>query len=601
MTSRLSLLSDEQMYDVAAFDLTDTMDLHDPRFGSAGSLSFECPTCGMYEDQCIGHHAVLDIGCYIFHPLMYKEIESIINTTCIYCGSAMSTKKARTWKCLECREPNHSDYKAPNPKKDTYAAARTDREGRMSYLFPKDVVNMLPVGYVISRILVPPVNLRTPEDIEWSSDIQKLYEQLVSVLRNHPGDYNATSRIYSEIVGSNGIIMKLISGKDGIFRKIMIGKRVESCARTVITPDPCIAVDNVAVPRAVVEEIRVRTRVTRYNLLKLKDLAAKKALWWCFDRDLVEALPRHVLVGTEFIRRLEDGDIALFNRQPSLSRSSLMCFRIVKRKDNYNTFGMNPQAVSPFNADFDGDEMNLFFMPESCAVEMLELCHVSKNVNIDGKTVLVPVQDLVTGCYLMSQIGHERLASIIPEYTKSLPIKKRDLIRIIKDHNKPLDFIQRLQDAVLDWLSTEGLTMPLGSVVASSVEYVQGMASDEFREKCHAKVLEELGNSPLMSIIQSGAKGSIVHASHMAVALGQIHTRKSGHNSDVCRNSYSSGLSPKEFFRHQMAAREGIVSTGVTTSSTGYLNRRVCKIVADLKTQYNGAVGDDYCISSFPK
>ena len=77
-SSRLSLLSDKDVRKVAAFDITDTLDLNDPRFGSTGSLSFECPTCGMYEDQCIGHHASVNLGCYIFHPLIYKDAQHII-------------------------------------------------------------------------------------------------------------------------------------------------------------------------------------------------------------------------------------------------------------------------------------------------------------------------------------------------------------------------------------------------------------------------------------------------------------------------------------------------------------------------------------------
>ena len=101
----------------------------------------------------------------------------------------------------------------------------------------------------------------------------------------------------------------------------------------------------------------------------------------------------------------------------------------------------------------------------------------------------------------------------------------------------------------------------------------------------------------LMSMINSGAKGSAVHASHMALSLGQQYI--GGKEGIFCERPYSRGLTPKEFFGHQMAAREGVVSTGVSTANTGYLNRRACKIMADLKVQYNGTVADDVMISSF--
>lgn len=98
-------------------------------------------------------------------------------------------------------------------------------------------------------------------------------------------------------------------------------------------------------------------------------------------------------------------------------------------------------------------------------------------------------------------------------------------------------------------------------------------------------------------MIESGAKGSEVHASHMAVAIGQQYI--GGKEGVFCERPYSKGLTQREFFGHQMAAREGVVSTGVGTASTGYLNRRACKIIADLKLQYNGIVADGNLLSSF--
>ena len=85
----------------------------------------------------------------------------------------------------------------------------------------------------------------------------------------------------------------------------------------------------------------------------------------------------------------------------------------------------------------------------------------------------------------------------------------------------------------------------------------------------------------------------------MAVSLGQQYIL--GKPGVFCENSYSSGLTPEEFFGHQMAAREGVVSTGVNSASTGYLNRRVCTILADVYKNSNDAIGDKYCISTFPQ
>ena len=745
MASRLSLLSDRDIDNVASFDITETLDLHDPRFGSAGCMSFQCPTCKMQEDECIGHFASLSLGCYIFNPLVYNVIEDIINSTCITCSEVLNRlstrsgqKSSRATVCMNCNSTNYCNYKIisehvkkadrTGKKKGPHAATRCwtvgSRDVRTMYIRPDQIIHILPSGYVLSKILVPPIHLRTPEDVEWSSDMQKYYNQLVQAIRVHPGNAEAALFVYEKIVGSGGI-MGMMSGKEGIFRKIMMGKRLECSARAVISPDPCISIDEVAIPNIVADAIRIPCRVTEYNVAYVKELAYDKKLWWDPVQDHV-ALSRHVLVGMKFYRALENGDFVLFNRQPSLSRESIMCFRIKLKKDDSYTFGMNPQVVSPFNADFDGDEMNIFFIYQ--AAEMLELCHVSNNITVDGKTVLVPVQDVVTGCYMMSlsdqlvdikvwqecmmhvlyksptaslyyensvqssyshmssrvngvaehnlveasgalekpqdvdepaesysktlknfpllgvtqptiirktpvtdiscgakasrppellpSVGcehyvktndyvsginttHNILKSCVPGYDGKI-ITKNVLVNIIKDidGHEALRMLETLQHVVVTWLSNQGLTVPLRSVVATPQVYDYKSSPDVFQEACQLTVERELGNSQLLYMIKSGAKGSIVHAAHMAISLGQQYVN--GKPSMFCNSSYCRGLKPDEFFGHQMAAREGVVRTGVNTAHTGYLNRRVCKIVADMRYQYNGTIADDLYVSSFP-
>ena len=630
-SSRLSLLSDKDVRKVAAFDITDTLDLNDPRFGSTGSLSFECPTCGMYEDQCIGHHASVNLGCYIFHPLIYKDAQHIINSTCAKCKSKiMNVGNSKTNRCSVCQKLNFTNYvikNVPKPKRGVtvvHAAMRADKESQQVYIYPEEVANILPRGYVISCVLVPPVHLRTPNDVEWSSDIQKLYEQLVQALRRDM-DRASIAYIYARIVGSTKKegIMDLISGKDGIFRKIMLGKRLESCARAVITPDPSILLDEVAVPKVIADSISLSICVTQQNMIHMKQLASEEKLWWHKSKTIVH--PRHVINGMRFKRALTDGDLVLFNRQPSLSRSSILCFKTRIRTDDRNqTFGMNPQVVSPFNADFDGDEMNLF-VNQSNDAEMLELCHVSQNVCIDGQTAIVPVQDVITGCYMMSlnddpisdmlwqeclmdinhgmdtsthRTTHGMLRACIPSY-KGNVLTKQVLTKIVGDvgGEEALDMIYVLQAVVERWLMNEGLSVSLRHMMIAPEPYRDDDDPDTFRERCEGRINADMGNTQLLSMIRSGAKGSMMHASHISVALGQQYVN--GREGEFCHNSYCTGLTPREFFGHQMAGREGVVSTGVLTSFTGYLNRKTSKIIADLKEQYNGTVGDNYCISSF--
>lgn len=629
MSSRISLLSDEDISRIAAFDITDNLDLYDPRFGNAGSVEVVCPTCNMRGEVCMGHHASLSLGISMFHPLVYKNAEKIINRKCFNCflvPPGVSKSKIRVCPCGEIK---HGDYVIY--EKNLSVAVRPNRKvSKPAGSIPD---KMLPEGYIISKILVPPIHLRTPENMEWPSEVHKLYEQLIKSVKSK--NTLEICYMYRSIISSpnkKGII-GIMSGKNGIFRKIMMGKRVESSARAVVVGDPSIMLDELAVPKVIFDSIRVNVVCTRQNIMFLKGLADRNTLWWGGTDDNVSSF--NILVGMSFSRGLQNGDFVLLNRQPSLSRFSLMCFKVRARTDNYGVFGINPQVTAPFNADFDGDEMNAFFM--SNTAEMDVLCGLSKCVTDDCGTIAVvqPVQDLVTGCYLMScnkqnlvsksmwddcvlycsicnnntvcvdDVSNHTVLDVlylcIPEYDGSVLNKKRIMEIICKQESgeSALHMLYALQLVVDRWISVYGLTVPIKSVVSSTpVTRRNNENPDVFRERCQKAILNsKLSETSLMTMINSGAKGSIVHASHMAVAIGQQYI--SGKEGVFCSKSYSQGLTPDEFFGHQMAAREGVVSTGISTAVTGYLNRRACKILADTRVQYNCTVADRFGVSSY--
>jgi DNA-directed RNA polymerase beta' subunit len=620
MVSRLSLLSDRVVDAVAAFDITDSLDLHDPRFGNAGNNDVMCPTCNMRNEVCMGHHASLSLGMHMFHPLMYKESQKKINSTCLSCGSALlEVSRAKARKCLGCGSVNHGDYAIYTH--DMTVVVRQNEPG--SKLYAHSIPGgILPEGHIISKILVPPIHLRTPEDMEWPTDIQRLYEQLVISLRSN--FRTDVCLAYSRVLGAHKRegITGIMSSKNGVFRELMMGKRVELSARAVVVGDPFLELDQVGVPRAIADSVRTRVSCLEYNIGNLRKMASEGALWWPGTDDVVN--PNNIMGGMAFERCIVDGDLAMLNRQPSLSRTSLMCFRVVVRTDAEKVFTINPQITPPFNADFDGDEMNLFFMTDRA--EMVSLCSIS-----ECRSSLLPVQDVVTGCYLMSaedapvsrevwedcllcaessagtplrlprlclgdsatEVGMTTfglLSMCIPGYD-GRKLHKRDFRSFsgVDTHT--------LQLVVERWLSTRGLTVSLKSVTARPLTKGNGESTDSFRERCINRAKEDMSGTGIMSMIDSGAKGSEVHASHMAVALGQQYI--GGKEGVFCERPYSRGLTQREFFGHQMAAREGVVSTGVGTASTGYLNRRACKIIADLKLQYNDTVADGNLLSSF--
>jgi len=201
-------------------------------------------------------------------------------------------------------------------------------------------------------------------------------------------------------------------GKGGRIRGNLMGKRVDFSARTVITGDPNLSVDRVGVPRSMAMNLTYPEMVTRFNISEMRRLVKNgpnvhpgaKAIIRD-DGSVVDlrytkkTSDQHLEVGYIVERHINDDDPILFNRQPSLHKMSIMAHKV--KVLPWSTFRLNLSCTSPYNADFDGDEMNLH-VPQSpmTRAEALEimLCPrqiVSPQAN---KPVIGIVQDTLLGC-----------------------------------------------------------------------------------------------------------------------------------------------------------------------------------------------------------
>lgn len=207
--------------------------------------------------------------------------------------------------------------------------------------------------------------------------------------------------------------------KEGRIRNNLQGKRVEFSARSVITPDPNISVEELGVPMKVAMNLTFPERVTAYNIDRLYALvqngpdkypgaksvqrsAAADAPSGAGGRTIslkhVNTKTIQLYEGDVVNRHLLDGDAVLFNRQPSLHRMSMMCHRV--RVLPYSTFRLNVSVTKPYNADFDGDEMNMH-VPQSveAATELREIAAVPKQLISPklSKPLVSVVQDTLVG------------------------------------------------------------------------------------------------------------------------------------------------------------------------------------------------------------
>jgi DNA-directed RNA polymerase II subunit RPB1 len=225
----------------------------------------------------------------------------------------------------------------------------------------------------------------------------------------------------SPVTQRSGRALKSISerhkGKQGRVRGNLMGKRVDFSARSVITPDPELSISELGVPLKIAKNITKPVKVQGFNYKYLSYLVKNGPHKYpgaklieksngvtislgYIDRDNVK-----IEIGDIVHRHMLDGDVVLFNRQPTLHRMSMMA-HIVKVMPVGDTFRMNVADTKPYNADFDGDEMNMH-MPQNdeAECELRYLANIPNHIISPGsnKPIIGIFQDSMIGSFLYTR------------------------------------------------------------------------------------------------------------------------------------------------------------------------------------------------------
>ncbi|XP_038050606.1 DNA-directed RNA polymerase II subunit RPB1-like isoform X1 [Patiria miniata] len=205
-------------------------------------------------------------------------------------------------------------------------------------------------------------------------------------------------------------VKQRLKSKEGRIRGNLMGKRVDFSARAVITPDPNLSIDQVGVPRTIAQNLTYPEIVTPFNIDKLQELVrlghnqypgAKYIIRDNGERVDLRFHPKtsdlHLQCGYKVERHLRDDDVVIFNRQPTLHKMSMMGHRV--KILHWSTFRLNLSVTTPYNADFDGDEMNLH-VPQSMETraEVTEIMMVPRQMVTpqSNRPVMGIVQDSLT-------------------------------------------------------------------------------------------------------------------------------------------------------------------------------------------------------------
>ncbi|ESS09242.1 MAG: DNA-directed RNA polymerase, subunit A' [uncultured archaeon A07HN63] len=289
------------------------------------------------------------------------------------------------------------------------------------------------------------INQRFMENREAGAP-QLIIEDLWELLQ-----YHVTTFVDNEISGTpparhrSGRPLKTLSqrlkGKEGRFRGSLSGKRVNFSARTVISPDPTLSLNEVGVPDRVASEMTITINVTERTIEEAKQYVSNgpethpganyvkrpDGRRLKVTEKNCEELATKIEAGWEVNRHLIDGDIVIFNRQPSLHRMSIMAHEVVVMP--YKTFRLNTTVCPPYNADFDGDEMNMHALQtEEARAEARVLMRVQEQMLSPrfGENIIGAIQDHISGTYLLT---HDN-----PEFTETQAL---DLLRATQVDDLP--------------------------------------------------------------------------------------------------------------------------------------------------------------------
>jgi len=564
-----------------------------------------CRTCGGRLKECLGHPGSIELARPVVHVKYVPMIYTFLRSFCKECGKILLDEKnieklgavKRLKKAQDAKKCPYCDAvqeKVRIEKPSSFLVGKRrifpteireipDSDCKLIGVNPE---TFRPEWAILTVLLVPSVTVRpsiTLESGERSEDDlthklgdiirsnQRLWENLNAgapeviiddlwdLLQYHVTTFfdNTISRIPPARHRSGQplkTITERIKGKEGRIRHNLAGKRVNFSSRTVISPEPFIKINEVGIPKEIAEVLTVNEEVTTLNIEYLRKLimsdkypsanyiirpdGRRKKITPELKKEIIEELQSGYFVE----RHLQDGDIVLFNRHPSLHRGSLMAHhaKILPCR----TFRLHPATVFPYNADFDGDEMNIHVpQTEEARAEARILLNVKNNLMSpkNNTNLIGTLADAVTGNYMLGKCemekedaqqilfgsgkiahfsknkipGKEVFVEILPKISKSIydEIMKSDLTdeytfgvetdKVTKLIDKELgresafDTITRAFSLGTRYISEKGFTISLNDLnVSESVKKETDSIVKQGEEKAQ-KIIDSFNNKEL--------------------------------------------------------------------------------------------------------
>ena len=429
--------------------------LNDVRLGPVDNTIL-CGTCHNNYIDCNGHFGHIVLPIPLFNTLYISSLLKVLRCICSHCFQAIGSPRnsledtynaLKTKKhCVHCKhvQPKYCQQifhiTSPDFKQFTAQTALDILLQVPPNVWTQMGLKMHPKHFILTHLIVPPCAIRPC--IQFSDSCRaraqddltlKLQEIVKQCQRLHKNDQLSEAQIYKLQVevatyfnneGNNQLhapkkhsglqekcIIKRFKGKYGRIRGNLQGKRVDYSARTVITPGCHIDIDEVGVPAMIASKLTLSVKVTQLNHAWLMKLMRQNKIVSYVNHKQQKHLIKYcktwpnvrLQLGWSVQRQLMDGDYVLLNRQPSLRKKSIMGHRVKIWPGK--TIQLNLSCTSAYNADFDGDEMNIHCPQDiESQVEIRELMAVDKQIMNaqNNKPIVTIIQDTLLGCFIMT-------------------------------------------------------------------------------------------------------------------------------------------------------------------------------------------------------
>ncbi|KAF5954479.1 hypothetical protein HYC85_007335 [Camellia sinensis] len=496
----------------------------DPKLGMP-NLTSQCPTCGAKDvKSCEGHFGVIKFRLTIIHPYFISEFAQILNKICPGCKSVRRNRVKVSFREFYPRMKFNVSSNDLFGKTAIIVEVQKSNKSQNKISgdgLATDYWDVIPIDAQQQGFTKPNKRILSHAQDGRTRAFRKLvdFRGNANELSSRVLDGLKTSKIRAEQSPTNDSS----SSTSGLkyVKELLLGKRSDHAFRMVVIGDPNLKLSEIGIPCYIAERLQVSEHLNKLNWDRLNTccnlrILEKGEIYVRRKDQLIRVNCMGKLqIGDIVYRPLNDGDIVLINRPPSIHQHSFIALS-VKVLPIKSVFSINPLICSPFRGDFDGDCLH-GYVPQSidARVELQELVALDRQLvnGQSGRNLLSLSHDSLTAAHLVVEDGvllnlcgrgsnysacsclrilimfvHQmafifvrvsfylRLTGLLGYVTPD-----ENLYECLIEHcrEKALYFLYSAQHVLCEWLSMRGLSVSLSDLYLSSDLYSRKNMTDE--------------------------------------------------------------------------------------------------------------------------